>query len=260
MVATTRFSSGLFSADDVTCTATRHTRAEEEVAALPTVVFPRRGVFLWHSGSVSILAEPNTVLLFDPREPHRITHPTDSGDDCTALRFLPEQIHDALGDAGCLPRFWILDAHSQLSLHLAMQTIRTSADMLQGEEAAMAILRTLARSSPTAVSPHRAVEIVRERIAADPSQCATLADLAGGTGLSPFELARRFRASTGSSIHQYRLRLRLLLALSALRDGEEDLTSLALDLGFSSHAHFTTTFARMLKIQPRMYRLMSHRS
>lgn len=199
------------------------------------------------------MAEPNTVLLFDPERPHRITHPTDEGDDCTALRFSREQIAEAFG-AERSSRHWTLDGDSQIALHLQMHRIRNAADALEGEEAAMAILRMLARTENSQTSLPPSVELLRERIAANPGERATLAELASGTGLSPFELARRFRAVTGSSIHQYRLRLRVLVALSRLQDGDDDITTIALDLGFANHAHFTSTFARALKRPPRTVR------
>ncbi len=253
MNGTQRFVSRLCVADDVACGATRHTKAEEETSPIPTLVIPRRGVFEYRSGRSSVVADPNTVLLFDPDRPHRIVHPTDDGDDCTALRFSRQQIDEAFGRSETATRYWILDGDSQIALHLAMHRIRNAADPLEGEEGAMTILRVLSRAA-LQPSVHRAVSLVRERIAANPGERATLAELADGSGLSPFELARRFRSITGSSIHQYRLRLRILVALTRLQEGEDDITTLALDLGFASHAHFTSTFARTLKRPPRAFR------
>lgn len=258
MLATERFTSSIFSAHDVACKATRHTHADEETAMLPTIVIPRRGVFRWTSGTATVIAEPNTVLLFEPENSHRITHPTDHGDDCTALRFSHAQIRDVLGLSRS-PRHWILDAESQFTVHLAVHAIRRASDALQGEEAGMLILQILAGSCAPRKPSHRAVDLVRERIAADPTERATLPDLARTSGLSPYELARRFRASTGSSIHQHRLRQRLLIAMSRLQDGADDLTSLALDLGFSSHAHFSAAFARAVKMPPQQYRRLANR-
>ncbi len=48
---------------------------------------------------------------------------------------------------------------------------------------------------------------------------------------------------TGSSIYDYVLRERLAHALDAVLDSEGDLTAVALDVGFSSHGHFTARFA-----------------
>jgi AraC family transcriptional regulator len=252
LTATQRFASPIFSAFDVACAAAKHERSDDEVAATPQVVIPRRGAFVWRIGGRSMLAEPNTVLLFHPRHPHRISHPINGGDDCTSLHFAPEHLDDALSGVALGPRYWVLDGPSQQAVHVATHIARAHADTLAREEAAMSILRLLANAPEPPVDRHAAtVDALRERIAADPADPATLQTLSRGVGMSPYELARRFRARTGSSIHQYRLRLRLLLALSRLRDGASDVTSLAFELGFSSHAHFTTAFRRMFGMTPR---------
>jgi AraC-like DNA-binding protein len=59
-----------------------------------------------------------------------------------------------------------------------------------------------------------------------------------------FHLARTFKARTGFSLHGYRNQLRLRAALERLRDPKAALIDIALDLGFSSHSHFTETFRR----------------
>ena len=45
-------------------------------------------------------------------------------------------------------------------------------------------------------------------------------------------------------LHRYLTRLRLRAALERLAGGANDLTALALDLGFSSHSHFADAFRR----------------
>ncbi|HJQ39538.1 MAG TPA: helix-turn-helix transcriptional regulator, partial [Thermoanaerobaculia bacterium] len=79
---------------------------------------------------------------------------------------------------------------------------------------------------------------------ATPSAAHRIHDIAAECGVSPFHLARVFKAETGISVHQYLLRIRMEQALSRLRDGETQLSRLALDLGFSSHSHFSTSFRR----------------
>jgi AraC-like DNA-binding protein len=75
-------------------------------------------------------------------------------------------------------------------------------------------------------------------------QKLSLSELARAVFSSPFHLARVFRRETGTSLHGYQTRLRLSVALERLADGASDLTTLALDLGFASHAHFTDAFRR----------------
>ena len=89
---------------------------------------------------------------------------------------------------------------------------------------------------------------------AAPSAPHRIQDVAAEFGVSPFHLSRVFRAETGVSVHQYLLRIRMKEALSRLQAGEPLLSRLALDLGFSSHSHFTETFRRHFGESPAQVR------
>jgi AraC-like DNA-binding protein len=56
------------------------------------------------------------------------------------------------------------------------------------------------------------------------------------------------------SIHRYANRLRLREGVERIVEGEEDLSHLALDLGFSSHSHFSDVFRREFSLTPREFR------
>jgi len=228
----------------VRCTRTAHDRADEESSALPTLVIPRRGVFRFHAGRQTTIGDPNTALLFHPDEPYRITHPTDHGDDCFALRFDPGVVADALGPASEFSATWTLDARTQRALHRDAHAVLAADDPCAGDEIAFGMLTILGRLKPAA--PHARdgarIEAVRERLAADVGAAASLSAIARDVGLSPFHLARRFRARTGTSLHQYRLALRLAVASTAIRDGADDFTQLALELGFAGSSHFSAAF------------------
>jgi AraC family transcriptional regulator len=71
-----------------------------------------------------------------------------------------------------------------------------------------------------------------------------LNDVAAAVHMSPFHFARIFQQHTGVPIHRYLTRLRLRTSLERLVDGTNDLTALALDVGFSSHSHFSDAFRR----------------
>jgi AraC-like DNA-binding protein len=71
---------------------------------------------------------------------------------------------------------------------------------------------------------------------------------------SPYHLARLFRREVGVPIHQYVNRLRLAAALERLADGVADPTELALDLGYSSHSHFSDYFRRAFGTSPSAFR------
>ena len=78
-------------------------------------------------------------------------------------------------------------------------------------------------------------------LASDLARRWTLADIAAEIGHSPVYLTQVFQQVEGLPLYRYHLRLRLARALDLL--GEyDDLTSLSMDLGFSSHSHFTASF------------------
>ena len=59
-------------------------------------------------------------------------------------------------------------------------------------------------------------------------------------------------------LYRYHLRLRLARALD-LAPEAEDLTALGLDLGFSSHSHFTAAFRRAYGRAPGEFRRATRR-
>jgi AraC-like DNA-binding protein len=76
------------------------------------------------------------------------------------------------------------------------------------------------------------------------AQRLTLTRIAAALGVSVFHLCRSFRRATGLTLHGYRDEVRLRMALERLEQGEGDLTRLGLELGYSSHSHFTAAFRR----------------
>jgi AraC family transcriptional regulator len=85
----------------------------------------------------------------------------------------------------------------------------------------------------------------------------SLRDLAGGVGASVYHLCRVFREVTGSTMHQYRRRLRLRAALEAVTCGDESLIQIAARLGFPSHSHFTRAFYLDFGVLPSVLRRFS---
>jgi methylphosphotriester-DNA--protein-cysteine methyltransferase len=55
---------------------------------------------------------------------------------------------------------------------------------------------------------------------------------------------------TGTPVHRYHLRARMTAALDEVLDSSRDFTTIGIDLGFSSHSHFTATFRRTFGITP----------
>jgi AraC family transcriptional regulator len=81
-----------------------------------------------------------------------------------------------------------------------------------------------------------------------------LAATSASTGLTRLHFAAQFRSTPGYSPHTYLLRRRLEHAQMLLRSSEFSVLNVALSCGFSSHAHFTAVFKRMIGEPPNAWR------
>jgi AraC-like DNA-binding protein len=122
------------------------------------------------------------------------------------------------------------------------------AEPLQAESLTLTLVRRALgeRTSHAAgASPGRQKLVDRAKVAmsADLARRWTLAEIAAEVGVSPVYLTQVFQQVEATPLYRYQLRLRLARALDML--GEyDDLTALGLDLGFSSHSHFSAAFRR----------------
>jgi AraC family transcriptional regulator len=91
------------------------------------------------------------------------------------------------------------------------------------------------------VGRQRLVDRVKLVLTSDPGRRWTLAEIAAEVRGSPVYLTQVFQQVEGVPLYRYHLRLRLARALDLLAQ-DHDLTTLGLDLGFSSHSHFTAAF------------------
>jgi AraC family transcriptional regulator len=205
------------------------------------VVFPRTQVLIAQEGARSVLVSPNHVVYYRPHQRYRRGLRDPRGDRCVWIEFAPSLVE--LPDAPAGP----CDARTYL---LAVALARHAGeDRLLGEEAALALLERALRSRGGGPAPRRArtrgehadlAEAAKELLAAEPH---SLAEVAAALYVSPFHLARVFRARTGFSIAGYVNGLRLRRAVERLAaEPGVDLSRLALELGYCSQSHFTDRF------------------
>jgi AraC family transcriptional regulator len=245
-----------------------------------TLVFPRSGVFIKKvSEKDQLVADSTRVLFFNRYETCRFSHPAEGGDKCTSIRFQAEPLvdflqsmHPPVTDSPERP-FRSSAAVSTSSLALKLHRLRRlilfaqSDNVLAIEETCASLLtEALAnadeeqnmgpgKSRESTRKAHRdLVHATRVVLARRFREKLSLADVARAVFSSPFHLARIFRRETGLSLHRQLTRLRLRHALEHLANGKPDLTMLALDLGFSSHAHFSHAFRREFGFAPSQLR------
>jgi AraC family transcriptional regulator len=81
-----------------------------------------------------------------------------------------------------------------------------------------------------------------------------LEELSKNIGMSPHYFCRTFRKSVGMPPYRYLITRRIERAKELLASTDKDVTGIALEVGFSSHSHFTTAFRRFVGYAPRTYR------
>jgi len=99
------------------------------------------------------------------------------------------------------------------------------------------------RAAAGSVGHQKLVDRAKLVLSSDLGRRWTLAAIAADVGVSPVYLTQVFQQVEGLPLYRYQLQLRLARALDLLGD-RVDLTRLALDLGFSSHSHFSAAFKR----------------
>ena len=105
---------------------------------------------------------------------------------------------------------------------------------------------TRKRSKLAAWQLRRATEFIEENCLRN----IRLEELASLTGLSQSHFSHAFKASTGIAPHQWQVNARLERAKQLLIQGEQPLTVIAAETGFSDQAHFTRVFRKNLGTTP----------
>jgi AraC family transcriptional regulator len=104
------------------------------------------------------------------------------------------------------------------------------------------------------------LQCLRDYIAANLHRAILVRDLASALGMSESHFARRFRASTGLSPHQFITTSRLDHARVRLRTSSVSVLQVALDCGFKDAGHFSRVFKKFVGHTPQVFRREISRS
>ena len=252
---------------DVCCQGLCRHKSAEECSTGTHLVFPYRGAYVRHLGRDETVAEASQVLFFNADEAYRVSHPVRGGDACLDVqveeRLLRELAPQPLLREGSQLAFrdqrLRIDPRAQALVALLRHSLHEGiAEPLEAESLALTLVRrtlrprTLAARAPS-ITRQRIVDRVKLLLTGDLSRRWTLADIAAEVGGSPVYLTQVFQQLEGLPLYRYQLNLRLTRALDLL--GEyDDLTALSLELGFSSHSHFTAAFQRTYGRSPSGFR------
>ena len=141
-----------------------------------------------------------------------------------------------------------------LRMHMLAQLLRRASQPLQAQELAIAMLAEAfsGRRAATAID-QRCVRLAKEALQECDEGRISLEALAGKIGVTSVYLTQCFKRSQGMPLYRYQTQLRLARALDRLPEAD-DITELALDLGFSSHSHFTAAFRAGVGVTPSHFR------
>ncbi len=99
-----------------------------------------------------------------------------------------------------------------------------------------------------------AVDLVLQMIERDLTESLSVAQMAKAAGVSPSRLVQLFREQTGLTPADCRMRLRLEEARRRLLNTAVTVTTVAIDLGFSSNQHFAGKFRKYFGLSPSDFR------
>jgi AraC-like DNA-binding protein len=262
--------SGTVSVRHVDCRGTCRHRSAEECASHTHFVFPYRGVYLRHVGSDLAVADANHVLFFNREQGYQVSHPVTGGDASLVLSVAEPTLrelapkHLVCEGAGFTfnQQHLRIDARAQSLVMLLKHSLRhggiepLEAEALSLTLVSRAIGPRTSRASGATYARRRLVDRVKVLLASDLSRRWTLAEIAREIGGSPVYLTQVFQQVEGLPLYRYHLRLRLARALDLIAQ-REDLSGLALDLGFSSHSHFSAAFKQAYGVTPAEFRAQS---
>jgi AraC family transcriptional regulator len=252
---------------DVYCRGSCRHQSTEEFAAATEMVFPYRGVYVRHLGKGQAVAEANQVLFFNLAEGYRVSHPVPGGDASLSLAISEPQLRELaprtfLRDGATLAfrqQRLRIDARAQALVALVRHSLRQNiAETLQAESLALTLvqralgLRTT-HAAGASVGRQLLVDRAKLVLTSDLARRWTLAEIAAEVRCSPVYLTQVFQQVEGLPLYRYQLRLRLARALDLLAQ-YDDLTVLGLDLGFSSHSHFSSAFREAYGRSPSEFR------
>jgi len=134
------------------------------------------------------------------------------------------------------------------------QRLRRTANPLAAEELGLEILVAgLGEERRVSIEDPQSVRAAKAVLHEADEPRVTLSEVAAKVGVSAIHLTQAFKRAEGVPLYRYQSQLRLGRALAELPE-REDITDLALELGYSSHSHFTANFRSALGVTPSDYR------
>ena len=245
-------------------------RRENVIGTRPVVALPWTSVVIDRSRRRNELVDPNSAVYYRANEPYERRLISPRGDRCIFISPSAELLHDVLDEAQLEAQhdafpFTVGPAVSRVTraqheLGCALFNNRRL-NPIEVESSLTEILRMLvgaagrqmrrpcARPTQSTQRAHRELVHNTKSVLAksldDPAGVMPfgIESLGKCVHASPYHLCRVFKRETGVTIGQYWMRLRLRSAAERLVWTDQSITNIAHRFGFSSHAHFTSSWS-----------------
>lgn len=249
---------------DVVCNAGPQDRAFEEQHSQTSVALVLSGTFQYCTSTGHELMSPGSLLLGNSGDLFSCGHEHSVGDRCVSFHY-SDELCDELSHAGRrrfhIPRIPALRALSPLTARLE-SLVAGAPDHAILEEVAFQVLDRAVHLQHGLTSRRRVadpsslarVTRVLRGLEAEPEALHELSTLAAEARLSVYHFLRCFEDLTGTTPHQYLLRLRLRRAAVQLKQTSGKILDVALDCGFGDVSNFNRAFRAEFGVSPRAYR------
>jgi AraC-like DNA-binding protein len=262
--------------EDVICTHGPRDRSFAEQHKNYSIAIVVSGSFQYQGDGVRELMTPGSFMLGWAGQEFECRHEHGTGDRCIAFSFTPEYFEQLAADTGAgsgngfqtlrVPPLRALSplvaqacagltdhadaSWEELGLQLAGKTLELVQHGYLGSRSSIAPPSSEARVT-------RALRMIESHIhggLGTGAEALGMERLAAEAGLSPYHFLRMFERITGTTPHQYILRMRLREAALRLADSPEKVLDIALDCGFGDVSNFNRAFRTEFGVNPRAYR------
>ncbi len=229
----------------------------------PLIVFPRHSIWIKHPGEPAFVADASVINLYNHQQPYQRHVINQQGDWCHWIEPSVWLLSQLSVDHIDTP-FEATHFHCSLSTYLTFQQLLLQVehtpkpDPLILESLVMDIVSDIGHAmkkppNNDSIKPaHRQlVQRIKQQIHDHLFEPHSLHKLAQAVHSSPYHVCRVFKQVTHLGIHRYKNQLRLKWAYQIIAAGQQELSRVALDAGFSSHSHFTHQFRQYFGMTPK---------
>lgn len=235
--------------------------AETHAHDVLQILIPLAGRMHVRAGAQDHLIGPDWGVIIGSDVPHAFTH-LDGALDFLAIDVPPDTLLDLASGLPLPPRDLIVTRN--VGLWLQAQQLAAEVDdpgeghahVLRSGLIQLGIYLLRATSPSLALPPPPGSHVLRavDRILRDYAEDLSIQDLAREVAMSPRHFERSFKQALGQTPKRFLIDVRLAAACDLLESSDLAISTIALEVGFKTHAHFAETFQRLHHQTPRSYR------